>query len=68
MCFLGLFHAYAMRACLSITMTEMVVPIEPEELFDDSCKAESVQTNTTNVTLSGGSYEWSEYTQVKRHS
>lgn len=66
MCFLGLFHAYAMRACLSITLTKMVPPIESDVTFDDSCPSLPMETSLSgNATVySGEVYEWSEHTQV----
>ena len=72
--FLGLFNAYAMRACLSITITQMVVPPEhTTEFKDDTCQLLENMTQTAGNSsggnappqpLHGGTYEWSEYTQV----
>lgn len=68
MCFLGLFHAYAMRACLSITLTEMVITKEPDVTFDDSCPFNTIE----NVTATGAHarsreiYSWNEEIQVSR--
>ena len=65
--FLALFNAYAMRICLSIAITEMVVPLNiTEEFIDDTCSnlASETLTNVTTV-FSRGTYEWSEYTQVR---
>ncbi|XP_058808281.1 putative inorganic phosphate cotransporter [Phymastichus coffea] len=65
MCFLGLFHAYAMRACLSITLTEMVITSEPDVAYDDSCPFNVIE----NVTVTDASarsreiYSWNEETQ-----
>lgn len=65
--FLGLFNAYAMRICLSIAITEMVVPLNiTEEFIDDTC-SELANKQLSNVTtVHGGTYEWSEYTQVRK--
>ncbi|XP_016837116.1 sialin-like [Nasonia vitripennis] len=65
MCFLGLFHAYAMRACLSIVMTKMVPPIESDVTLDDSCPSTTAEIHSsTNTTLhSEELYDWSEHTQ-----
>lgn len=68
MCFLALFNAYAMRVCLSIAITRMVVPVNvPEdEVLDDTCASlDSGPSTPVNETATGGTYEWSEYTQVR---
>lgn len=65
--FLALFNAYAMRICLSIAITEMVVPLNiTEEFIDDTC-SELANKQLSNVTTAHGSgiYDWSEYTQVR---
>lgn len=66
---LGWCIAYSMSLCLSITITEMVVPINStRELIDDTCISdvdEPLKNNTIHVS---GTYMWSEYTQVIRKS
>ncbi|XP_011506275.1 PREDICTED: putative inorganic phosphate cotransporter [Ceratosolen solmsi marchali] len=63
--FLALFNAYAMRICLSIAITEMVVPLNiTEEFIDDTCSDLSIkQSNNFTAIVKDGTYEWSEYTQ-----
>ncbi|XP_012271666.1 putative inorganic phosphate cotransporter isoform X2 [Orussus abietinus] len=61
--FLALFNAYTMRICLSIAITEMVVPEagHHNESRDDTCPMEN---NTSDSPVSsGGTYDWDEYTQ-----
>ncbi|XP_058791446.1 sialin-like [Phymastichus coffea] len=61
--FLGLFNAYAMRACLSISITEMAVPTEhATESRDDACQV-NVTSSGNATAVHKGSYEWTEYTQ-----
>ncbi|XP_014223244.1 putative inorganic phosphate cotransporter [Trichogramma pretiosum] len=65
--FLGLFNAYAMRACLSITITQMVVPTTHAFISEDeTCRFnDTISTNTTvypDVT-SKGIYNWDETLQ-----
>jgi ACS family sodium-dependent inorganic phosphate cotransporter len=64
--FLALFNAYAMRICLSIAITEMVVPLKiTEEFIDDTCSDLAIkQSNNLTMISRNGTYEWSEYTQV----
>ncbi|XP_001600160.2 putative inorganic phosphate cotransporter [Nasonia vitripennis] len=68
MSFLGLFNAYAMRVCLSIAITEMVVPTNnTEEFVDDTCpdnndKSDIIEFNNKTV-VNTELFEWSEYTQ-----
>ncbi|XP_058791623.1 putative inorganic phosphate cotransporter [Phymastichus coffea] len=64
--FFGLFNAYALRICLSIAITEMVVPLNiTEELIDDTCSNLVVQPAnvSTPIASNGATYKWSEYTQ-----
>lgn len=69
MSFLGLFNAYAMRVCLSIAITEMVVPSnKTEEFVDDTCpdnndNSDNMGFNNKTV-VNRELFEWSEYTQV----
>nr|XP_012144752.1 PREDICTED: putative inorganic phosphate cotransporter isoform X2 [Megachile rotundata] len=62
--FLALFNAYAMRVCLSITITEMVIPhAEPAEHDDHTCDdMEQHQSNST-VTHPSQRYDWDQMTQ-----
>lgn len=63
--FLALFNAYAMRVCLSIAVTRMVVPInETKEYLDDTCPTFEDETPANSTAFRGGTFEWSEYTQV----
>lgn len=67
--FLGLFNAYAMRACLSITITRMVVqPVHTINSTDDSCSFPADElphgTSTALIEDRGGTYDWDELTQV----
>lgn len=63
--FFALFIAYAMRVCLSIAITEMVVPESHNDtIFDEgTCPVEEISKNSTST--SGGTYEWSQSTQVR---
>jgi ACS family sodium-dependent inorganic phosphate cotransporter len=66
MCFLALFNAYAMRACLSIAITEMVVPtIVTDDIRDETCPSMDVISPTNETRHFQGMYEWDEYTQVQ---
>lgn len=69
MCFLALFNAYAMRACLSIAITEMVstTKVNTEKgLLDDTCPSFELLPVVANETRvhHRGTFDWSEYTQV----
>ncbi|KAJ8681205.1 hypothetical protein QAD02_016992 [Eretmocerus hayati] len=65
--FLGLFNAYAMRACLNITITEMVAPTNHhvQHFVDDTCSftEDELPSNSTVAKTSSGTYDWSEVTQ-----
>ncbi|OXU19822.1 hypothetical protein TSAR_009977 [Trichomalopsis sarcophagae] len=62
--FLALFTAYAMRVCLSIAITQMVVPIEEtKEYLDDTCPTFEDEAPANSTAFKGGTFEWSEYTQ-----
>ena len=66
--FLALFIAYAMRVCLSIAITEMVVPekYNNDTIFDeDVCEAYPDDNPKNSTSTSGGTYEWSQSTQVR---
>ncbi|XP_014215960.1 putative inorganic phosphate cotransporter [Copidosoma floridanum] len=63
--FLALFSAYAMRVCLSITVTQMVVPIHEKttNFTDDTCPGLENDAPDRPTAFTGGTYEWSEYEQ-----
>ena len=71
MCFLGLFNAYSMRACLSIAITEMVYPPEDDGRGDTVCKApHSSGPNSTEAYKKieeGDRYHWDQLMQVKKN-
>lgn len=61
--FLALFNAYAMRVCLSIAITEMVLPENKTVTSTEGlCPADNIASNSTPS--SGGTYRWNEETQV----
>ncbi|XP_026671600.1 putative inorganic phosphate cotransporter isoform X2 [Ceratina calcarata] len=69
--FLAVFNAYAMRVCLSITITEMVVPRKPEDGIhpDDICHASAI-TSLGHVdhkpvirSSTATQYNWDPFTQ-----
>ena len=65
--FLALVNAYGMRVSLSITITEMVRPINKTE--DDSnshhfCPDFDNKQVPANVTFDDSKFPWSEYQQV----
>ena len=68
MCFFAVCNAYAMRSCLSIAITEMTVPIKPDENIsaDETCPSENLSLVTNETETHRGTYEWNEYTQVKK--
>lgn len=64
---LGSMNSFAMRTCLSIAITDMVVieRIIPNGTnSEDSFPAESTSSRSTR----GETYEWDEYTQVRHPS
>ncbi|XP_014223284.1 sialin-like [Trichogramma pretiosum] len=67
MAFLALFNAYAMRMCLSITITEMAQPVNfTQEMIDlETCpNLDNQLGNGTSVTVTGGGiYQWDEHLQ-----
>ena len=65
--FLALFIAYAMRVCLSIAITEMVVPEKENDtiLDEGTCPVYLDESSKKNITTHGGTYEWSQSTQVR---
>ena len=63
--FFGFFNAYTLRICLSIAITKMTVPLNiSKELIDDTCPDFEDDYSINKTTISGGIFEWSEYTQV----
>ena len=70
MSFLALFNAFTMRSCLSITITEMTIPIREKEYHGYSCSYEDALTANTrsnteyNASMYKNRYDWSEYQQV----
>jgi ACS family sodium-dependent inorganic phosphate cotransporter len=63
--FLALVMAYGMRVSLSITITEMVKPINRSYVtLDDSCPIDETDASSNKTNNIGGTYEWNEYTQV----
>lgn len=68
--FSALFNAYALRSCLPMAITQMVVPpartIEVNSI-DDTCPDFLDRDSTNNSTvrlLANELFSWSEYTQV----
>ncbi|KAG7210886.1 hypothetical protein KM043_012367 [Ampulex compressa] len=65
--FLALLNAYAMRVCLSITITEMVqIPSHTTNaIVDDTCNIsqDDIHNNNEKKTVSSDVYDWDEYTQ-----
>lgn len=62
--FLAILNAYTMRICLSITITEMAVPLK-HNYTDDTCLNEKDISNKTKNVMDADRYHWDEYTQVK---
>ncbi|XP_076241697.1 sialin [Calliopsis andreniformis] len=65
--FLALFNAYAMRVCLSITITEMVYPQDTNETHnsDHTCESMGDDWKTSNISRPSDVklYEWDSVTQ-----
>ncbi|XP_015113575.1 putative inorganic phosphate cotransporter isoform X2 [Diachasma alloeum] len=61
--FLALFNAYTMRVCLSITITEMTVPINTSQKIDDTCQIDRQKDESTKVNSTNQVYDWDESTQ-----
>lgn len=62
--FMALFNAYTMRVCLSLTITEMVIPINKTHLpsnDEEVCPSEPTESSQVNST--SGVYAWDESTQ-----
>jgi hypothetical protein len=67
--FLALLNAYAMRVCLSIAITEMVVQPNSSTAAQGSCPLNiHVSGNSTADSSHKGIYPWSEEEQVRRRS
>ncbi|XP_025074687.1 putative inorganic phosphate cotransporter isoform X2 [Pogonomyrmex barbatus] len=61
--FLAILNAYTMRVCLSITITEMVIPIN-HTYTDDTCPTnESTNSNSDSNNQYDNRYHWDERTQ-----
>ncbi|KAK0095664.1 hypothetical protein PV326_007708 [Microctonus aethiopoides] len=61
--FLAIFNAYTMRVCLSITITEMVIPVDKNESYlADTCPNNNI-IDPTAVNSTSGTYEWDESLQ-----
>ena len=69
--FFAFFNAYTLRICLSMAITKMAVPlnITDKELVDETCPnyEDDSYTLTNTTSVAGGTFEWSEYTQVFNH-
>ncbi|XP_063991278.1 putative inorganic phosphate cotransporter isoform X1 [Diachasmimorpha longicaudata] len=61
--FLALFNAYTMRVCLSITITEMTVPINSSHKIDNTCQIDRPKEESTKVNSTNQLYHWDESTQ-----
>lgn len=73
MSFLALFNAFAMRGCLNIAITEMVVTPEVQKssvvIDNDACAYDDDSLDLYNLSVSNHYpgkelYDWDEYTQV----
>lgn len=65
--FLAIVNAYAMRICLSLAITEMVVGSESsgEDIVDETlCPAENSTSESSSGNSNGGVYEWDESVQA----
>ncbi|CAD1468967.1 unnamed protein product [Heterotrigona itama] len=65
--FLALFNAYAMRVCLSITITEMVVHKNVTVSADNTCLNDEQNDEDTRPS-NAKKYEWSETMQLHTYS
>ena len=65
MCFWASFIAYAMRNCLSMTITRMVKdPPKQDVLVQDTCPDYVFENSVNNNYTSNENYEWNEAQQV----
>ena len=65
--FFAFFNVYTLRACLSMAIIKMVVPLNhTAEVIGESCpSSEDTTANKTSRPESyGGTFEWDEQTQV----
>ncbi|KYN02580.1 Putative inorganic phosphate cotransporter [Cyphomyrmex costatus] len=62
--FLAILNAYSMRVCLSITITEMAIPVK-HNYTDETCNYDHEKTNETGTEDNSmdGRYNWDERTQ-----
>ncbi|KAJ8682771.1 hypothetical protein QAD02_018563 [Eretmocerus hayati] len=60
--FLALVNAYAMRVCLSITITEMTAPLNKSEHLDNTCPVQPSDKSGGKVS-GNGTFQWDEETQ-----
>lgn len=60
--FLAILNAYTMRNCLSITITEMTIPIK-HNYTDDTCKYEETKNTDKSNSTMDNRYDWDERTQ-----
>lgn len=65
--FLAFCNSFTLRSCLSMAITQMVMPLNhsKEHPVDETCpdlNHHILKNSTTAVT--GGTFEWDEYTQV----
>lgn len=67
--FLALFNAYAMRICLSITITEMVIPMKNAMHNDQyTCQINTTENGMDDNDVKPSNakkYDWDEMMQVK---
>ncbi|XP_024877927.1 putative inorganic phosphate cotransporter [Temnothorax curvispinosus] len=60
--FLAVLNAYTMRICLSITITEMTIPIDHN--YTDSSCPDNIESEANNTTVdTTDRYDWDERTQ-----
>lgn len=76
MSFLSMVYAFAVRMCLPMTITEMVVKINKTETFylDDTCASpgngrdsNAKQAQISSALIQQPKYQWDERTQVCRN-
>ena len=65
--FLALVMAYGMRVSLSVAITIMAKPINLTHISkDETCPIDGISVPNNVTTLDEGTYEWDEYTQVRK--
>ena len=65
--FFALFNTFALRSCLSIAITKMVVPLNISiDIFNQTCSSYENNSLSVNkeIDVSSGTFTWSERTQV----